>query len=209
MCTIPASVTGSSGSTGGASGIRSKARTVDLASLARDWLHYESGGAKLRMAHRFIEWDGWEEGLGDSLLGLEEYEEDWYKDFTPDEAEPVTPPSNAMPLDGVTARGAAVAVDAAAAAANASGVPVDLQLGAGVGRRKPGQTSKVPALAHEREKEQVLDTTGDICGGRGGELGRRLEAWLTVTGIANGHDENGYPRTWSASRDDAHSEVVR
>ncbi|KLO11828.1 hypothetical protein SCHPADRAFT_905694 [Schizopora paradoxa] len=30
----------------------------------------------------------------------------------------------------------------------------------------------------EREREKMLDMRGDVCGGRGGELGRRLEAWL-------------------------------
>ena len=40
---------------------------------------------------------------------------------------------------------------------------------------------KLP-FAKEEEKEQMLNYTGDICGGRGGELGRRLEAWLSVNG---------------------------
>lgn len=34
------------------------------------------------MAHRFVEWDGWEEGLADSILGAEEYEEEWFKDVS-------------------------------------------------------------------------------------------------------------------------------
>jgi hypothetical protein len=34
----------------------------------------------------------------------------------------------------------------------------------------------------ERAKEKMLEVTGDISGGRGGELGRRLEAWLCVNG---------------------------
>ena len=33
----------------------------------------------------------------------------------------------------------------------------------------------------ERERERMLDQRGDVCGGRGGELGRRLEAWLVET----------------------------
>jgi hypothetical protein len=44
------------------------------------------------------------------------------------------------------------------------------------------QAVKLPFIAEEHQKEKMLNTTGDICGGRGGELGRRLEAWLTVTG---------------------------
>ena len=43
-------------------------------------------------------------------------------------------------------------------------------------------------MLEEQEKEQMLNTTGDICGGRGGELGRRLEAWLTVSGSGRGVD---------------------
>ncbi|KAK1219971.1 hypothetical protein PQX77_017286 [Marasmius sp. AFHP31] len=31
------------------------------------------------MAHQFVEWDGWEEGMAESMLGLEEFEEDWFK----------------------------------------------------------------------------------------------------------------------------------
>jgi len=46
----------------------------------------------------------------------------------------------------------------------------------------PARNPKVPVLMKETEKEQMLNMTGDICGGRGGELGRRLEAWLTVSG---------------------------
>ena len=42
-----------------------------LSSLAREWLSYESSGAPLRLAHRCVEWDGWEEGLVDSILGPE------------------------------------------------------------------------------------------------------------------------------------------
>ena len=51
-------------------------KPVDLAALAADWLHQEAAGARLRMAHRCIEWDGWEEGLVDSILGPEEEEEE-------------------------------------------------------------------------------------------------------------------------------------
>ncbi|KAJ3500163.1 hypothetical protein NLJ89_g9912 [Agrocybe chaxingu] len=45
----------------------------------------------------------------------------------------------------------------------------------------PKLSTKLPLRA-EQEKEQMLNTTGDICGGRGGELGRRLEAWIEVSG---------------------------
>lgn len=52
--------------------------------LAKEWLHYEEAGTRLRMAHRFIEWDGWEEGLVESILGPEEDEDDWLKDTSED-----------------------------------------------------------------------------------------------------------------------------
>jgi len=46
----------------------------------------------------------------------------------------------------------------------------------------------------EKEKEKLLNATGDICGGRGGELGRRLEAWLHVKGDGDGRV--GLDRRW-------------
>lgn len=49
-------------------------------------------------------------------------------------------------------------------------------------RRKRRTVSRI--AAEEKERERLLATTGDECGGRGGELGRRLEALLSV-------DENG------------------
>ncbi|KAK1217533.1 hypothetical protein PQX77_019822 [Marasmius sp. AFHP31] len=51
----------------------------DFGTLAHEWFHYETAGMRLRMAHRFVEWDGWEEGLVESMLGSEEFEEDWFK----------------------------------------------------------------------------------------------------------------------------------
>jgi hypothetical protein len=56
-------------------------------------------------------------------------------------------------------------------------------VGTGVGAvRGPVKLSSKLPMLEEQEKEQMLNTTGDICGGRGGELGRRLEAWLSVSG---------------------------
>ena len=42
--------------------------------------------------------------------------------------------------------------------------------------RKMGLATKV--VEEEKAKEKHLGPGGDICGGIGGELGRRLEAWL-------------------------------
>lgn len=115
------------------------------------------------MAHRFVEWDGWEEGLVDTILGPEEHDEEWFKDFDADADSSIH--DIVAPLEPDTSHGAD---------AGEEGV-----LATTLARRKPH--AKLP-FVKEKEKEQMLNTTGDICGGRGGELGRRLEAWLTVNG---------------------------
>ncbi|TRM59631.1 hypothetical protein BD626DRAFT_559529 [Schizophyllum amplum] len=109
-------------------------------------------GARLRLAHRFVEWDGWEEGLVTTILGPEDAEDEWFGDA--DRARRAT-------------------------------------------ARKP--SAKLP-FKQEKEKEQMLDMTGDICGGRGGELGRRLEAWLTVNGNGDGQVEVG--RKWRGGEEE-------
>ncbi|KAG6879621.1 hypothetical protein C0992_000456 [Termitomyces sp. T32_za158] len=126
---------------------------LDLAALSREWLFYESAGQRMRMAHRFVEWDGWEEGLVNSILGPEENEDEWFKGF-----------------DGSNSR----------VGVQSPPVPVD-----GPSNITNRVALKLP-FQQEREKEQTLNTTGDVCGGRGGELGRRLEAWLTINGIDEG-----------------------
>ncbi|TFY76329.1 hypothetical protein EWM64_g7681, partial [Hericium alpestre] len=50
---------------------------IELAVLAAEWLRYEALGAPQRLAHRCVEWDGWEEGLVESILGPEDMEEQW------------------------------------------------------------------------------------------------------------------------------------
>ncbi|KAF5383255.1 hypothetical protein D9615_004905 [Tricholomella constricta] len=133
-----------------------RGKDIDIGALAREWLFYESAGQRLRMAHRFVEWDGWEEGLIDNILGPEENEDDWFKD-----------------IEGMVMR---TGLNSPPAPGNPPNV-----LGSSVSRK-----TKLP-FAKEKEKEQMLNTTGDYCGGRGGELGRRLEAWLTINGIDEGH----------------------
>ena len=68
----------------------------------------------------------------------------------------------------------------------------------GVPGKKGGVRSAVPlpakVVAEEKEREKLLTATGDFCGGRGGELGRRLEAWLCVNGDAEGRVE--LPQKW-------------
>ena len=62
----------------------------------------------------------------------------------------------------------------------------------------PGAPKVVVAV--EKEREKLLNATGDFCGGRGGELGRRLEAWLYVNGDADGRVDLG--RRWEGTEED-------
>jgi hypothetical protein len=103
------------------------------------------------MAHRCVEWDGWEEGLVESILGPEEQEEEWFRDVEVEEI-----------------------VSSAGVSEPVSESEDGEVLAASLARRK-----RLP-FGHEKERVQMLDTTGDVCGGRGGELGRRLEALLYV-----------------------------
>ncbi|KAH7912620.1 hypothetical protein BJ138DRAFT_1060680 [Hygrophoropsis aurantiaca] len=145
-----------------------KTKTQDTAVIAKEWLHYEAAGARLRMAHRCAEWDGWEEGLVDSILGPEETEDEWFKEADSAVEDSEIP---SVPVDE-----SILAIDSEQSSSeSASGV----LLVASLKRRK--HAGRI-TLKKEKEKEQMLDTTGDICGGRGGELGRRLEEWLSVTG---------------------------
>jgi hypothetical protein len=223
------------------------------------------------MAHRFVEWDGWEEGLCDELLGSEEHEEEWYRSPSQDH-EPLTaagtgwkgrggadsaalgsagmvmrsgsldgygtggglglgiggnggtlmspnPIANTQPSKsgngfvglgpsggvgglGSSASGS-LAVPPAPQAANGknattavggrsalskgglapSGNSSDSLLhAAGALIRKVNVNLPSKMIAEQLTKgEKMLNTTGDFCGGRGGELGRRLEAWLVTS----------------------------
>ena len=147
---------------------------MDLTVLCREWLHYERAGTRLRMAHRCAEWDGWEEGLVESILGPEEFEHEWYD-------------VNGCVNNQETRDSPQCAKGSEPSSIANYKIPPSLS-------RIVKISSKLPLL-REQEKEQMLNTTGDICGGRGGELGRRLEAWLEVNGNANGNGighANGY-----------------
>ena len=68
-------------------------------------------------------------------------------------------------------------------------------MGTGTGNGPPAvPTVPKVVVAVEKEREKLLNATGDFCGGRGGELGRRLEAWLYVSGDADGRV--GLGRRW-------------
>ena len=130
------------------------------------------------MAHRCAEWDGWEEGLVDSILGPEEFEHEWFKVSSSDENPEEEDEDTLLVRDWATA---------SPRVADNEPSSVKYKVLPSLSRIVK-ISSKLPML-QEQEKEQMLKTTGDICGGRGGELGRRLEAWLTVNGNGNG---NGY-----------------
>lgn len=145
------------------------------------------------MAHRCVEWDGWEEGLIGSILGPEDQEEDWFVSWedakrgveTPDRVD--TPPSDSPESstsptlidsgsepssEGAKRRNSIIAIPPSAKPFGRAAVPL---------------AAKVVAV--EKEKERLLDSTGDFCGGRGGELGMRLDAWLTLNGDSEGRVE--------------------
>ena len=159
------------------------AKSTDLASLCREWLYYESTGMRLRMAHRCAEWDGWEEGLVESILGPEEFESEWFKSGSTQGGSvgsPIIGGHDHCDLNGSVSLDKMAGLFANGNEVNGNGNGNGQQK-ARLGGAGVKLSSKLPMLK-EQEKEQMLDTTGDICGGRGGELGRRLEAWLTVTG---------------------------
>jgi hypothetical protein len=134
---------------------------TDLPKLAAEWLHYEAVGAHLRHAHRCAEWDGWEEGLVESILGPEDQEEDWIRE------------ARIIALATAPDSGSDDEVGDECPTAD------DILKPHGMRRKRRSRVT-----AEEKERERVLASTGDECGGRGGELGRRLEALLSI-------DENG------------------
>jgi hypothetical protein len=205
----------------------SQSPSTDVASLAKEWLFYEEGGARLRMAHRCIEWDGWEEGLVESILGPEDEEDDWFKEWEEPAGldSPTAGHHDMYGLDSITSmitlddgpngdarEGATNGISngngdkdgksedtgsPALAASKPKPIP-DGKLGAhGIGRKK--LATKV--VEEEKAKEKQLGPGGDICGGIGGELGRRLEAWL---------DQNPHspPVAWSGIGSPALSRAV-
>ena len=220
----------------------------DLAALAAAWLRHEAAGARLRMAHRCIEWDGWEEGLVGSILGPEEQEEDWFKAWDADDdhdhdhdaghdeldtheederAPNESPEPSDSPVAAISVESLALSPSATSAESEDSGVaPVSgfgLGLGFGLGGKPSAQAALLPqtqtqtqkkagaanggvpaapkvVVAVEKEREKLLNATGDFCGGRGGELGRRLEAWLYVNGDADGRVDLG--RRWEGTEED-------
>lgn len=192
----------------------------DLSSVALEWLHHELTGARLRMAHRCIEWDGWEEGLVESMLGSEDQEEDWFQswDDVKDSAAadgahtPQSPQTSTSPtltesvsegdgdegkqrIDNKSGSGGSMAKAATNNNLNPNN-PLTARAG--------GAPRPVKVVASEKAKEKLLNSTGDYCGGRGGELGRRLEAWLCITGDSEGRVE--LPKRWEGEPEEERRE---
>lgn len=82
-------------------------------------------------------------------------------------------------------RGNGMGVEKARSPNAADGVGVGVGGPPGARRASHGSVS----AASELELERILDVRGDECGGRGGELGRRLEAWLVE--VEDGDGEGG------------------
>jgi len=190
-----------------------------LSDIATEWLHHEASGVRLRMAHRCIEWDGWEEGLVDSILGSSDQDEDWFKTWdegeyadgsdTPAEEESpdaATSPTLTESESGSSEGGIGLEKrNIAVGANNAKQQHQQPSLPAAKGRAAVPMVAKVVAV--EKEKEKLLNATGDYCGGRGGELGRRLDAWLFLTGDAEGRVQLN--KKWEGDVDEDVEGVVR
>jgi hypothetical protein len=164
------------------------------------------------MAHRCGEWDGWEEGLVDSILGPEEFESEWFKagatSYDHDELKAmIAREGDEVPINGLRDASGSKSSKSSTSASSAPGGFLPLLDGAPAamlspsanpvitnGKKLNGVAAAVLPLPFvvEEAKEKMLDTTGDFCGGRGGELGLRLEAWLSETANqSNGKTEGG------------------
>lgn len=148
----------------------------------------------------------------ESMLGPEEHEDEWFVGIGPkpvgigrrseddhdDDSQPISPPVEGLSpsLSGASVGSCLTALTSTSSLANESGgginnvnangrVTSGLSAAVALEKKRKVSTVKLP-FDKEKEKVQVLDGAGDICGGKGGELGRRLEAWLTVTGHEDG-----------------------
>lgn len=204
----------------------SPSNTLSLFTVASSWLHFESWGTRLRYAHRCVEWDGWEEGLVESILGPEDMEKDWFvegcwcevergwryddevtsgdegngregcgcddmeskKMVNGNEPRPCMAINSSEPLPLTTKPACSTSPPTTSPQAT-SHYPTSVSLAAAVDSPVRPTTPSAALRVHrrqagmfilrkEREKEQMLVSAGDVCGGRGGELGRRLEEVL-------------------------------
>ncbi|THH09625.1 hypothetical protein EW146_g8639, partial [Bondarzewia mesenterica] len=159
-----------------------------LGTLAADWLRHEALGGPLRLAHRCVEWDGWEEGLVESILGPAEQEDEWVREAL---AEAECGARAGRRATMTASRGGGFESDSEEEEEGCGVIASvdDILKPNGVRRKRRRGVAHV--TAEEKEKEKLLASTGDVCGGRGGELGRRLEALLTVNGNGDGSVKRG------------------
>ena len=99
----------------------SVASAPPLGALAAEWLRWEALGAPLRLAHRCVEWDGWEEGLVASILGAEEHEDAWARDALADAARAAAAAAAAVAVADGSAGATVMATAAATATASRGG----------------------------------------------------------------------------------------
>ncbi|KAI0037222.1 hypothetical protein K488DRAFT_39445 [Vararia minispora EC-137] len=159
----------------------------DVAALAAEWLHYEAAGPYMRQAHRCIEWDGWEEGVVDSIIGPPEQEEEWIREAKSETHQAL------HGIPSVPDSGRASALPSASALKRVVSRPghhysdsdeyhsVDVIINPGVPRKRKTRRPPLHATAAEKEREKGLSGGGDEV-----ELGRRLEALLTLHGNGDG-----------------------
>ncbi|KAL6303218.1 hypothetical protein BKA93DRAFT_788604 [Sparassis latifolia] len=175
-------------------------RKMDFGAIATEWLNLESTGARLRMAHRCIEWDGWEEGLVESILGPSDQESDWFRSWEELYAEAHTPIDHANVICSSESSGSPT-LNESDEEAQKRITKGDAGANADNDAKKRAHAPMVAkVVAEEKEKEKLLNATGDICGGRGGELGRRLEAWLYIHGNEDGHID--LQRRWEGDEEE-------
>ncbi|KZV76710.1 hypothetical protein PENSPDRAFT_646163 [Peniophora sp. CONT] len=173
----------------------------DKSALAAEWLHWEAAGAFMRSAHRCIEWDGWEEGLVESIIGPEESEEEWIRSAHAEteralngETSALTSGANSVPASGPASAPMQRSKLSRPIIVNTNGSSDDddealgpagiLKQVPGIVRRKSKKRSvhaPLHATTAEKEREKTL-----VGGGDDVELGRRLEALLTLHGNGDG-----------------------
>jgi hypothetical protein len=169
-----------SATTGPAKSSLARGSPGDVAALATEWLHWEAAGAYMRQAHRCIEWDGWEEGLVESIIGPEDQEEEWLRQAKLEthaalHGAPSAPGS--APASGFTS--AKIPARLRRDSGYDDDIPEDI-LKSNIARRRR-KRAPLHATAAEKEREKGLSGGGDEA-----ELGRRLEAVLTLHGNGDG-----------------------
>ncbi|KAI0311007.1 hypothetical protein OF83DRAFT_1069550 [Amylostereum chailletii] len=176
-----------------------RAPPTNITALAAEWLHFEAAGAYLRQAHRCVEWDGWEEGLVEALVGPEDQEEEWLR-------EAKTETERALKAEKERVQHGFASLTATAIIAprtigsdedddDSSPSVDDILKPLGVKRRR--RRAPLHATAEEKAREKELSAAGDV--GHGGELGRRLEALLTLHGNGDGSVKHG--KRWASAHD--------